>query len=265
MDGAVTREEAEARWRRDLEDEEAASRRSWPRDITARMSEFERLTLVTEILMPVRNELALEVKDPQQRKLPNRQPTGDSHGDDDGTNDQDENTGELGVNQVYSAILTTAAACNRWLKEDLGPGLRDGGQDFETPMTLDPATDLDRWARERAQPMMEEPDGDGDIDRWLHWADLRTAGTLPKETAPREEWSRAVGRSMALVREAIHRLTLARLYMRAGDPALMESNVAVQITENLYRVIVWLASTLQAWGTALVRVHNAVPAPEDGL
>ena len=90
------------------------------------------------------------------------------------------------------------------------------------------------------------------------------ARTLPKETAPREEWSEAVGHSMALVREAIHRLTLARFHMRTGDPALMESNVAVQITENLYRVVVWLASTLQAWGTALVRVHNAAPEPDDG-
>ena len=47
-----------------------------------------------------------------------------------------EATEELGVNQVYSVILATAAACNGWLKEDPGPGLRAGGQDFETPMTL---------------------------------------------------------------------------------------------------------------------------------
>lgn len=254
MDGAFTKEEAAARWRRDLEEAEAASRQSWHTDITARMSEFERLTLITEILMPVHNELKLEFADTQQRDQPDRQ----------SADDQDEETEDLGVDQVYSVILAAAAACNRWLKEDLGPGLRTGGQDFETPMTLDPDTDIDRWARERAQPMMEEPNGDGDIDRWLHWADLRTAGTLPKETVPPEEWSEAVGRSMALVREAIHRLTLARLYMKAGDPALMESNVAVQITENVYRVVVWLASTLQACGTALVRVHNAVPAPDDG-
>ena len=44
----------------------------------------------------------------------------------------------------------------------------------------------------------------------------------------------------------------------------MEANVAVQITENVYRVVVWLASTLQAWGIALVRVHNAVPEPPGG-
>ena len=205
MDGAVAREEAAARWRRDLEDAEADSRRSWPQDVTARMSEFERLTLVTEILMPVRNELKLEFEDTQQRD----QPAGDSHDDGGGTGDE-EDTEYLGVNQVYSVILATAAACNRWLKEDLGPGLRTGGQDFETPMTLDPATDIDRWAGERARPMTEEP-GDDDIERWLHRADLRMAGTLPEETAPREEWSEAVGHSMALVREAIHRLTLARL------------------------------------------------------
>ncbi len=252
MDGAVAREEAAARWRRDLEDAEAASRQSWPQNVTARMSEFERLTLITEILMPVRNELALEVKDTQQRDQPDRQPA----------DDQEEETGELGVNQVYSVILAAAAACNRWLREDLGPGLRAGGQDFETSMTLDPATDIDRWARERAEPMMEEP-ADDDIERWLHRADLRTAGTLPHETDPREEWSGAVGHSMALVREAIHRLTLARLHMRAGDPAMLEANVAVQITENLYRVVVWLAGTLQAWGTALVRLQNAVPALDD--
>ena len=173
-------------------------------------------------------------------------------------------TGELGVDQVYSVILATAAACNRWLREDLGPGLRAGGQDFETPMTLDPATDTDHWARERARPMMEEPDGADDIERWLHWADLRTARTLPEETAPREEWSKNVGHSMALVREAIHRLTLARLHMRAGDRAVLESNLAVQTTENVYRVVIWLASTLQAWGIALVRVHNAVPEPDNG-
>ncbi len=259
MDGAATQEEAAERWRRDLEEAEASSRKSWPQDITARMSEFEWMTLITEILIPVGTEIKLEVEDTQQRE----QPTGDSHGDNEQTVDQEEETGELGINQVYSVILATAAACNRWLREDLGPGLRTGGQDFETPMTLDPATDIDRWCRERAERMMEEPSGD-DIERWLHWVDLRMARTLPEETAPREEWSEAVGHGMALVREAIHRLTLARFHMRTGDPALMESNVAVQITENLYRVVVWLASTLQAWGTALVRVHNAVPEPDDG-
>ncbi len=135
MDSAVTKGQAEARWRRDLEDAEASSRQSWPLDITARMSEFERLTLVTEIIMPVCNELALEVEDTQQRGQPDRQLTGDSHGDDCRTFDPEE-TGELGVNQVYSVILAAAAACSRWLKEGLGPKLRTGGQDFETPMTL---------------------------------------------------------------------------------------------------------------------------------
>ena len=186
----------------------------------------------------------------------------DSNGDDDRTIDQEEDAGELGVNQVYSVILAAAAACNRWLNEELGPGLRAGGQDFETPMTLDPARDIDHWAGERAKPMMEEPTGD-DIEKWLHWADLRTARTLPEETAHREEWSQAVGHSMALAREAIHRLTLARLQMRAGDRAALDSNVAVQTTENVYRVVTWLASTLQAWGMALVRFHSAVPEPED--
>ena len=263
MDGAATQEEAAARWRLELEDAEAGSRQSWPQDVTARISEFEWLTLITEILMPVGNEIKLEFDETQQQEQTIGQPIGDSHGDDERTIGQEEQTGALGVNQVYSLILAAAAACNRWLKEDLGPGLRTSGQDFETPMTLDPATDIDRWARERAEPMAEEPAGD-DIKRWLHWTDLRTSGTLPKETAPREEWSEAVSHSMALVREAIHRLTLARLHMRAGSPALMESNVAAQTTENLYRVVVWLASTLQVWGMALVRVHNAVPAPDDG-
>ena len=264
MDGAVTREEAAARWRLDLEDAEAGSRQTWLGEITAGMSEFERLTLITEILMPVRNELSLEFEETQQRDQPSRQPAGDSHGDDGGTGDQNEETGELGANQVYSVILATAAACNRWLKEDLGPGLRAAGQDFETALTLDPATDIDHWARERAGPMMEEPIGDDDIERWLHWADLRTARALPEETAPWEEWSEAVGHSMAQVREAIHRLTLTRLHMRTGDRAVLEANVAVQVTENVYRVVTWLASTLQAWGIVLVRLHNAVPGPDDG-
>ena len=254
---AVTGEEAAARWRRDLEDAEADNRQSWPPDITARMSEFERLTLLIEILMPVRNELALAFEDTQQRD----RPAGDSHGDGDGTGGE-EDAEDPGVNHLYQVILAAAAACNRWLKEDLAPGLRAGGQDFDTPMTLDPATDIDRWAGERTRPMMEEPAG-GDIERWLNWVDLRTAGILPEETAPREEWSEAVGHSMALVREALHRLTLARLHMRTSDPALLEANVAVQITENVYRVVTWLAGTLQAWGIALVRVHNAVLEPPD--
>ena len=124
MDGAVTREEAAARWLLDLEDAEASSQQTWPGEITAGMSEFERLTLITEILMPVRNELALEFEETQQRDQPSQQPAGDSHGDDDRTIDQEEETGELGANQIYSVVLATAAACNRWLKEDLGPGLR---------------------------------------------------------------------------------------------------------------------------------------------
>ena len=248
MDGTVTKEEATARWRRDLEEAEADSRQSWPVDITARMSEFERLTLITEILMPVRNELAPGFEETRQREQYRY---------------QEEDNGELGVNRVYSVILATAAAGNRWLNEDLGPALRTEGQHFETAMTLDPATDIDRWALERAGPLTEEPAGGDDIERWLHWADLRTAGTLPEETAPGEEWSEAVGHSMALVREAIHRLTLARLHLRAGDPVLMEANAAAQATENVYRVVVWLVSTLQAWGIALVRLHNAVPEPDD--
>ena len=177
MDGAIAKEEAAARWRRDLEDAAADSRQTWPGDITARMSEFERLTLVTEILMPVRNELKLEFGEANQ---PAQRPSGGSHAADDGSIDQEEETVELGVNQVYSVILAAAAACNRWLKEDLGPGLIAGGQDFETPMTLDP--DIDRWASERAGPLTEEPAGNGDIDieKWLHLADLRMAGTLPE-------------------------------------------------------------------------------------
>ena len=264
MEGAVTREEAAARWRLDLGGAAASSRQTWPGDVTAGMSEFEWFTLVTEILMPVRNELVLEFEETQQRDQPARESSGDSHGDDDRIIGQEEETGETGVNRVYSVILATAAACKRWLKEDLGPGLRAGGQDFETPMTLDPATDIERWARERARPMMEEPAGDDDIERWLHWADLRTAGTLPEETTPRKEWSEAVGRSMALVREAIHRLTLARLHMRTGDRALLEANVAAQTTENVYRVVTWLASTLQAWGIALIRFHNVLSELNDG-
>ena len=250
---AITRAAAATRWRRDLEGAEAGSRETWAVDITAGMSEFERLTLVTEILMPVQGELMPELEETRQRDRPAWQPT----------DDQEEGTEELNVNQVYTVILDAAAMCNRWLGEDLGPGLRDGGQYFETPMTLEPAADIDRWARDRATPLPEEPAGD-DIEMWLRWADLRRAGTLPEETAPREEWSEAVGRSLALVREALHRLTLARLHMRAGDPALLESNVAVQITGNVYRVVVWLASTLQAWGTALVRLHNAFPQPHNG-
>ena len=249
MDGAVTREEAAARWRRDLEVAEVDSRQSWPMDVTARMSEFERLALITEILMPVRNELALGFEEARQREQ-------DQY--------QEEENGGLGVNRVYSVILATAAAGNRWLKEDLGPALRTEGRYFETAMTLDPATDIDRWTGERAGPLTEEPSGGDDIERWLRWADRRTAGTLPEETAPGEEWSEAVGHSMALVREAIHRLTLARLHLRTGDLALLEANAAVQTTENVYRVVVWLASTLQAWGIALVRLRNAVPEPDDG-
>ena len=106
---------------------------------------------------------------------------------------------------------------------------------------------------------MEEPAGDDDIERWLHWADLRTAGALPEETAAGEEWSEAVGHGLSLVREAIHRLTLARLHMRTGDRAMLESNVAAQTTENVYRVVTWLAATLQAWGMALVRVPQRRP------
>ena len=116
MDGAVTREAAAARWRQDLEDAEASSQQTWPGDITAGMSEFEWLTMVTETLMPVRNELALASEETQQRDQPARQTTSDSHGGDDRTIDQEERAEELGVNQVYSVILATAAACNRWLK-----------------------------------------------------------------------------------------------------------------------------------------------------
>ena len=259
MDGAVTREEAEAGWRRDLEQAEASDEHTWPMDITTGMSEFERLTLVTEILMPVRSEL---MPGAGETREPDSQPAGDGGGDDGGTGGE-EDADAPGVNHLYPVILAAAAACSRWLKEDLAPGLRAGGPDFDTPMTLDPAADIDRWARERAGPLTEEP-ADDDIESWLHRVDLRTAGTLPEESAPREEWSEAVGHGMALVREAIHRLTLARLHMRAGDPALLESNVALQVTGNLYRVIVWLASTLQAWGLALVRLHNAFPQPHNG-
>ena len=259
MDGAVTKEEAAARWRLDLEDAEADSRQTWPEDITAGMSQFERLTLITEILLPVRNVLALEFEETRE---PDRQPGSDSHGDDGSNTGQED---ETGVNQAYSVILAAAAFCNRWLKEDLGPALKASGQEFETPMTLDPAADIDHWARERAKLLMEEPAGDDDIERWLRWADLRTTRTLPEENAPREEWSQAVGHNMALMREAVHRLTLARLHMRAGAPAMLQANIAAQVTENLYRVVVWLASTLQAWGIALVRVHDAVPEPDGGL
>ena len=105
MDGAVTREEAAARWRQDLDNAETSSRQTWLGDITAGMSEFERLTLITEILMPVRNELALKFEETHQQDQPAPLPTGDSHGDSDSTGDLEEETGEIGVNQVYSVVL----------------------------------------------------------------------------------------------------------------------------------------------------------------
>ena len=97
MDGAVSREEAEARWRLDLEEAEASSRQTWPGDITAGLSAFERLTLVTEILMPVWNELALKFEETHQQDQPARQTAGDGRGDDDRIGGQDEETEELGV------------------------------------------------------------------------------------------------------------------------------------------------------------------------
>ena len=100
MDSAVTREKAASRWRQDLEDAEASSRQTWPGDITAGMSEFERLTLIAEILMPVRNELALELEETHERDQPAMQPTEDIHGEYHGTIDQEDETEEIGVNQV---------------------------------------------------------------------------------------------------------------------------------------------------------------------
>ena len=134
MDGAVTREEAEARWRMDLEEAETSSQQTWPRDITAGTSEFEWLTLITEILLPVQNELALEFEETRRLEPAPHDPVG-SHGDGDETGDLEE-TGETGVNQVYSVILATAAACNRWLKESLGAGTegrRAGLRDPDDP------------------------------------------------------------------------------------------------------------------------------------
>ena len=93
MDGEVTREEAAARWRLDLGGAAASSRQTWPGDVTAGMSEFEWFTLVTEILMPVRNELVLEFEETQQRDQPARESSGDSHGDDDRMIGQEEETG----------------------------------------------------------------------------------------------------------------------------------------------------------------------------
>ena len=85
MDGAVTRQEPAARWRSDLEDAEASSQQTWPQGVTAGMSEFERLTLITETLMPVRNELNLEFEEADRRDQSARHPTGDTDGDDDRT------------------------------------------------------------------------------------------------------------------------------------------------------------------------------------
>lgn len=74
MEKAVAREEAAARWLRDLRAAETAIRRAWPRDITARMSEFELLTLVSEILVPVWNDFRLEFEETPLRDQPDQQP-----------------------------------------------------------------------------------------------------------------------------------------------------------------------------------------------
>ncbi len=113
MDGAVTREEAATLWRRDLKEAASRSEQTWPLDIAGGMSEFEWLTLITEILMPVRNEQALGLEETHRRYEPAPHDPVDSNGDDDRTIDQEEDAGELGVNQVYSVILAAAAACNR--------------------------------------------------------------------------------------------------------------------------------------------------------
>lgn len=180
MEMAVTREEAEARWLLDRRTAEAGSQQAWPGDVTGRMSEFEWLTLASEILMPVWNELTPDFGEARQENRRDRQPTEDGHDDDGGME-------EINVNQVYSVILSTAAACNRWLKKDLGPRLRNGGQDFETSMTLDPAADIDRWARERAGPMMDGPageDGIGDLLSSL-WHRQGAAGRPAQARCPR--------------------------------------------------------------------------------
>ena len=71
------------------------------------MSEFEWLTLVTGILMPVRNELTLEFEETHRRDQPAGQPTGDSHGDDDRTVEQEGETGARGRRYRDGTTVTT--------------------------------------------------------------------------------------------------------------------------------------------------------------
>ena len=149
MDGAVTREEAEARWRLDLEEAEADSRQAWPLDITAGMSEFERLTLITEILLPVRNELALEFEEAHQ---PDRQPSGDSYGDHDSNTGQED---ETGVKQVYPVILAAAACLQPVAQGGPGAGAEGRWAGFRDPDDPGPGNRHRRLDQGTGQP----PDG----------------------------------------------------------------------------------------------------------
>ena len=106
MDGAMTKEQAAAHWRRDLEEAEASSRQAWPRDVTAGMSEFEWLTLKAKILEPVLGQLVLAFQERNRQFEPADQ----------------EEAGAPSINQTFSVIL--AAAMSTYLPTLTSPRLR---------------------------------------------------------------------------------------------------------------------------------------------
>ena len=221
-------------WRTRLRDLDEANRVLWPRTATARLSEMDWYTLLTEMITPLHNfhPMNFEGQDTGQDREP------------------------LTVNETYRILAICAQLTGRWLTEDLAPRLRAANLP-PTEMSFKPGEDIQAWAKYRSEPMPPEPRNAGEGLHWMErkWMARKLANSLPAQDAPLKEWHTELTKSVASVHETLHRLALLRIYIhRDTSPDLPPVDLMIN---NLYQTVVWLSASLQEWAINLERHHGA--------
>ena len=220
------------RWQTHLVNMIETNRQDWPRTNTARFSEMDWYTLLTEAISPLHNFHPMYYQDHHRSSAED----------------------PLTVNQTYAMLAVCAAMATRWLQEDLGPRLRAVDLEIPPEMHLQPDEDVQIWAQYRNQPMPPQPD---DFSEFPHWAAIKMARVLPAPNAAQETWHAEMTYAFGSIHETLHRLSLIRMYTRRGDGP--DASSMSQLIYNLYQTVVWLVTSLQEWALNLDRYHKAVP------
>ena len=244
-----TPREAAQQWREDLQEEQALH---WTNGIAENLSDFDWITILTEATEPV-----LGTMTPRFDELDESLLTEDDEEDEGDEEEDEENIDQATL--TYSCAVSTAAACHAWLTRYLGPELRHSTTPTFSSMSFTPEKDIAEWTRLRSQPMPPAPKIPGPgLGRWMN---LRMARILPAKEDTDDRWTEAAKGSLHGISSTMHRITIGNLILKQnqGEPMdpLVIAHAKIQGRENIYSAVVYLASTMQAWGTRAAELYGA--------